>query len=166
MSRFPFNLLPEDFLHKYHLVHRLYVGPILALTPPHPWEPMTDDEWGFVRRLLPPGPDQGLAGRPISGDIWAAASRPGIDPARARLDAVFRAVMVKRDTRKGPGRATWTDAATEGGPKPDTIRRTFRRLAEAGFFHRLLRAVADLTRRGGRGRSDLARPGPLLLGLR
>jgi hypothetical protein len=46
------------------------------------------------------------------------------------------------------------------------VRRTFRRLAEAGFFHRLLRAVADLTRRGGRGRSAHARPGSFLLGLR
>ena len=26
-------------------------------------------------------PDQGLAGRPIRGDIWAIATRPGIDPA-------------------------------------------------------------------------------------
>ena len=166
MPRFPHDLLPPDFLLKHHLVHRLYIGPLFTLTPAHPWEPMTDDEWGFVRRLLPPGPDQGLAGRPVRGDIWATTTRPGIDPARARLDAVFRAVMVKRETRKGPGRSTWKDAATEDGPKPDTIRRTFRRLAEAGFFHRLLRAVADLARRGGRGRSDLARPGPLLLGLR
>jgi transposase len=127
---------------------------------------MTDHEWHFLRRLLPPGPDQGYAGRPIRGDIWAIPERPGIDPARARLDAIFRAVMTKRDTRRGPGRAAWTDAATPDGPKPDTIRRTFRRLAEAGFFHRLLRAVADLTRRGGRGRSVHARPGSFLLGLR
>ncbi|MBX9702150.1 MAG: hypothetical protein K2X74_22130, partial [Acetobacteraceae bacterium] len=99
-------------------------------------------------------------------DIWAIADRPGFDPARARLDAVFRAVMLKRPTRRGPGRACWTDAATEHGPRPDTIRRTFRRLAEAGFFHRLLRAVADLTRKGGRGRSPEARPGSFLMALR
>lgn len=160
----PTDLLPPDFLEKHHLVHRLYTGPLLTLTPPHPWAPMTDAEWEFLRRLLPPGPDRGLAGRPVSGDIWATPATP--DPARARLDAIFRAVMAKRPTPNGPGRATWGDAATEGGPKPDTIRRAFRRLAEARFFHRLLRAVADLTRRGGRGRSDHARPGSFLLGLR
>ena len=125
---------------------------------------MTDAEWDFLRRLLPPGPDQGLAGRPVSGDIWATPATP--DPARARLDAIFRAVMAKRDTSRGPGRATWRDAAAETGPKPDTLRRAFRRLADAGFFHRLLRAVADLPRRGGRGRSAAARPGSFLLGLR
>ena len=154
----PAALLPPDFLAKHHLVHRLYVGPVLTLTPPHPWAPMTDAEWDFLRRLLPPGPEQGLAGRPIRGDIWATPDGPRADPARARLDAVFRAVMTKRETRRGPGRATWTDAATEDGPKPDTLRRTFRRLAEAGFWHRLLRAVADLTRRGGRGRSEYRSP--------
>ncbi len=157
-------LLPPDFLARHHLVHRLYTGPILTLTPPHPWAPMTDAEWDFLRLLLPPGPDQGLAGRPVSGDIWATPATP--DPARARLDAIFRAVLQKRPTRRGPGRATWADAATETGPKPDTLRRAFRRLAESGFFHRLLRAVADLTRRGGRGRSEHARPGSFLLGLR
>ena len=127
---------------------------------------MTDEEWDFLRRLLPPGPDGGLSGRPIQGDIWATPAAPGIDPARARLDTIFRAVMAKRSTGRGPGRAAWTDAATPDGPKPDTIRRTFRRLAEAGFFHRLLRAVADPTRRGGRGRSIHARPGSFLLALR
>jgi hypothetical protein len=74
--------------------------------------------------------------------------------------------MAKRDTRRGPGRAAWTDAAAPDGPRPDTLRRTFRRLADAGFFHRLLRAVADLARRGGRGRSEHARPGSFLLALR
>ena len=162
----PPDLLPPDFPDKHRLLGRRHAGPALALTPPHPWAPMTDEEWEFVRRLLPPGPDGGRAGRPIRGDIWATPEAPGTDPARARLDALFRAVMQKRDTRRGPGRATWTDAATEGGPKPDTLRRTFRRLAEAGVFHRLLRAVADLTRRGGRGRSEHARPGSLLLALR
>ncbi len=127
---------------------------------------MTDAEWEFCRRLLPPGPDQGLPGRPVSGDIWATPDGPRADPARARLDALFRAVLQKRETRRGPGRATWSDAATPEGPRPDTIRRAFRRLAEAGFFHRLLRAVADLTRRGGRGRSEHALPGSFLLGLR
>jgi hypothetical protein len=126
---------------------------------------MTDAEWEFLRRLLPPGPDQGRAGRPIRGDIWATPEAPGIDPARARLDAIFRAVMAKRPAEKGGGRAAWTDSPPDCG-RPDTLRRTFRRLAEAGFFHRLLRAVADLTRRGGRGRSEHARPGSFLLGLR
>ena len=160
----PTDLRPPHFIAQHHLVHRLYVGPLFTLTPPHPWAPMTDHEWQFLQRLLPPGHDQGLAGRPVSGDIWATPATP--DPARARLDAIFRAVMAKRDTRRGPGRATWGDAATEGGPKPETIRRAFRRLAAAGFFHRLLRAVADLTRRGGRGRSVHARPGSFMLGLR
>ncbi len=164
--RLPPDLLPPDFLLQHHLVHRLYVGPALALTPPHPFAPMTDAEWDFLRRLLPPGPDQGLAGRPIQGEIWQTPDGPRADPARARLDAIFRAVMVKRETRRGPGRATWGDASAPSGPKPDTLRRSFRRLAEAGFFHRLLRAVADLTRRGGRGRSAHALPGSFLLGLR
>ena len=162
----PAALLPPDFIEKHHLVWRLYVGPLLALTPPHPWAPMTDAEWEFLRRLLPPGADQGLAGRPIHGEIWQTPDGPRADPARARLDAIFRAVMQKHETRRGPGRATWRDAATPEGPKPDTLRRAFRRLADAGFFHRLLRAVADLTRRGGRGRSIHARPGSFLLGLR
>jgi hypothetical protein len=52
---------------------------------------MTDDEWQFLQRLLPPGPDQGRAGRPIRGDIWATPANPAIDPARARLDASGRA---------------------------------------------------------------------------
>jgi hypothetical protein len=129
---------------------------------------MTDMEWEFLRHLLPPGRDQGVAGRPIRGDIWAIPSGPDarwIDPARARLDAVFRAVMTKRPEERGGGRGTWRDSPPECG-KPDTVRRTFRRLAEAGFFHRLLRAVADLTRRGGRARSEHARPGSFLLALR
>ncbi len=153
--------LPQTLLPRHT---RRHTAPLLAHTPPHPWAPMTDAEWDLLRRLLPPGPDQGFAGRPISGDIWATLATP--DPARARLDAIFRAVMQKRQTPRGPARATWGDAATEDGPKPDTIRRAFRRLAKAGFWHRLLRAVADLTHRRGGGRTERARPGAFLLGLR
>ncbi len=36
MTRLPDDLLPPDFLRQHHLVHRLYVGPALALTPPRP----------------------------------------------------------------------------------------------------------------------------------
>ncbi|MBY0329873.1 MAG: transposase [Acetobacteraceae bacterium] len=162
----PPDLLPPDFLQKHHLDFRLYAGPVFALTPPHPWASMTDEEWDFLRRLLPPGMAglPGRPGRPLA-DIWATPDGPRADPARARLDAVFRATMTKRPEARGGGRAAWTDSPPECG-RPDTLRVTFRRLAEAGFFHRLLRAVADLTRRGGRGRSIHARPGSFLLALR
>lgn len=164
--RIPPDLLPPDFLARHHLVWRLHTGPTVALTPPHPWAPMTDAEWEFLRRLLPPGMAglPGRPGRPLA-DIWATPEGPRADPARARLDAIFRAVMAKRPEARGGGRAAWADAPPGCG-RPDTLRITFRRLAEAGFFHRLLRAVADLTRRGGRGRSPHARPGSFLLGLR
>jgi transposase len=52
---------------------------------------MTDEEWAFLRPLLP-GTANGGAGRPMA-DV------------RARLDAIFRAVTLKRPPEQGGGRA-------------------------------------------------------------
>ena len=74
--------------------------------------------------------------------------------------------MIEAETRRGPGRATWTEAATDGGPEARDHPPRLPPPRRGRLLHRLLRAVADLTRRGGRGRSELARPGSFLLGLR
>jgi transposase len=85
-------------------------------TPPRRWQPLTDAEW---TALLPFLLVQDRPGRPLRD-------------ARARMDAIF-----------------WTAAA--GSPwhalpprfgKADTASRHFRRLAHAGLWERLLRALA------------------------
>ncbi len=119
---------PPDFIQRHDLVRRLYTGPLLGLTPPHPWAPMTDEEWAFLRPLLP-GTANGGAGRPMA-------------EARARLDAIFRAVTLKRPPAEGGGRAPWKALPPEFG-KPDTASRTFRRWAKEGLWERLLRLVSD-----------------------
>src|SRR5689334_18350316 len=70
----------------------------------------------------------------------AAPGRPIADP-RARLDAIFRAVMLKRPNTEGGGRAPWRLLPPEFG-KADTIARCYRRWTRAGLWLRLLRAVA------------------------
>lgn len=124
----PPDILPPDFVERHDLVRRLYTGPLFGLTPPHPWAPMTDEEWAFLRPLLP-GTTNGGAGRPMAD-------------ARARLDAIFRAVTLKRRKEDGGGRAPWRALPPEFG-KPDTASRTFRRWAREGLWERLLRLVSD-----------------------
>jgi transposase len=135
----PPDILPRDFVARHDLVQRLYLGPLKALTPPHPWAPMTDAEWAFLSRLLPGTPNGG-PGRPL-------------DDPRARLDAVFRAVTLKAP---GGGRGAWTQLPEAFG-RHGTVARTFRRWARAGLWTTLLGLVAD---RDGRP------PEALLLGLR
>jgi transposase len=137
----PPDILPPDLIRRHDLVHRLYLGPLRGLTPPHPWAPMTDAEWHLLRPLLP-GAASGRPGRPMAD-------------ARARLDAIFRAVTLKRPREEGGGRAPWR-LLPEGFGKADTVSRTFRRWAAEGLWVRLLRLVSD---RSGR-------PTPLILGLR
>ncbi len=124
----PPEILPPDFVQRHDLFRRLYTGPLFGLTPPHPWAPMTDEEWAFLRPLLP-------------GTTNRGAGRPRAD-ARARLDAVFRAVTLKRPAAEGGGRAPWKALPPEFG-KPDTAARTFRRWAKEGLWERLLRLVSD-----------------------
>jgi transposase len=126
----PPDILPPDFIQRHDLVRRLYIGPMFGLTPPHPWAPMADEEWAFLRPLLP-GTANGGAGRPMAD-------------ARARLDAVFRAVTLKRPPAEGGGRAPWKALPPEFG-KADTAARTFRRWAKEGLWERLLRLVSDKT---------------------
>jgi hypothetical protein len=85
----------------------------------------------------------------------SAAGRPMADP-RARLDAIFRAVTLKRevprrDRRAGtellPGRACWCDLPESFG-RADTVSRTYRRWAKLGdgsasLWARLLMEVTD-----------------------
>jgi hypothetical protein len=61
---------------------------------------------------------------------------------RGRLDAVFRAVTLKRPASEGGGRASWRQLP-EGFGKADTVSRTYRRWAARGLWSRLLQAVAD-----------------------
>ncbi|MBX9699666.1 MAG: transposase [Acetobacteraceae bacterium] len=138
----PPDILPHDFIQRHDLIQRLYLGPLKGLTPAHAWAPLTDAEWGFLGPLLP-GTAQGGPGRPLP------------DP-RARLDAIFRAVTLKRPWEKGGGRGTWTQLPESFG-KHATVARCFRRWAHLGLWTTLLGLVAD---RDGRP------PHPLLLGLR
>jgi transposase len=139
----PPETLPPDFLERHDLLHRLWMAPLAGLTPPHPWAPLTDAEWDWIRPHLP-GTAAGEGGGP---------GRPMAD-ARARLDAVFRAVTLKRPREQGGGRAPWR-MLPEGFGEADTVSRTYRRWARAHLWARLLCLV-----------SDKAAPTPLVLGLR
>ena len=121
----PHDILPPGFARRHDLFRRLVSGPALGLTPPHPWAPMTDEEWAVLRPLLP-GTANGGAGRPMRD-------------ARARLDAIFRAVTLKHPQG---GRAPWRLLPPEFG-KADTAARTFRRWAKEGLWERLLAFVSD-----------------------
>ena len=133
-------MLPPDFLERHDLVHRLHVAPLKGLTPAHPWAPMTDAEWEWLRPHLP-ATTAGGPGRPLAD-------------ARARLDAVFRAVTLKRPKEQGGGRAPWRLLAEAFG-KADTVSRTYRRWARLHLWAKLLCLVSDKTR-----------PTPLVLDLR
>ena len=80
--RLPAGILPPGFLAQHDLVRRLVSAPVTGLTPAHDWAPMTDAEWALLRPLLP-GTTQGGAGRKLAD-------------ARATLDAIFRAVTLKK----------------------------------------------------------------------
>ena len=86
------------------------------LTPARRWQPLTDAEWDallpFV--LVREGP-----GRPLRD-------------ARKRMDAVFWTAAAGCPWREVPPRFG----------KPDTVGRHFRRLAHAGLWERLLKALA------------------------
>jgi putative transposase of IS4/5 family DUF4096 len=127
----PPDVLPPDFLERHGPIHRLYLRPLTGLTPPRPWEPLSDAEWDAVVPLLRA---QGCGG------LGEGAGRPMADP-RARLDAVFRAVILKRPKEQGGGRAAWR-MLPEGFGKVDTVSRTHRRWARANLWARLLAEVA------------------------
>jgi transposase len=136
----PPDVLPPDFLERHDLLHRLYLGPLTGLTPPHPWAPLTDAEWEWLRPHLP-GTTAGGPGRPLAD-------------ARARLDAIFRAVTLKRPREQGGGRAAWNALPPEFG-RADTVSRAYRRWARLHLWARLLCLVARM-----------AEPPPVAEGLR
>ncbi len=138
LRRLPPGILPPDFVARHDLVYRLVIGPLRGLTPPHPWAPMTEAEWLLLRPMLP-GVTNGGAGRPMPH-------------ARARLDAIFRAVTLKKPDGT---RAPWTDLPAEFG-RAATVARLFRRWAREGLWERMLCLVSD----------QAGRPTPLILGLR
>ncbi|WP_187830285.1 transposase [Siccirubricoccus phaeus] len=111
------------------LIHRLSLDPMRCLTPPHPWAPMSDAEWNAIAPFLA-AQGCGLSFAPRAG-------RPPVDT-RARLDAIFRAVLLKAP---GGGRGTWRQLPPEFG-KPDTVSRTYRRWARANLWARLLVEIA------------------------
>ncbi|MDO9707759.1 transposase [Paracraurococcus lichenis] len=129
----PPGLIEPDFLARHGLWQRLYVEPLFGLTPRHAWAPMTDAEWAALAPHLA-----------ALGCGLAAPGRAGerMEDPRGRLDAIFRAVMLKRSNTQGGGRAPWS-ALPEAFGKHDTVARTWRRWAHRGLWLRLLEAVAD-----------------------
>lgn len=127
----PPDLLPPDFIEAHDLLERLCLGPRRHLTKPRDWAPMTDLEWEATAPYL------WVLGCGMAAPGATRPGRPLPDP-RARLDAIFRAVTLKRPDG---GRAAWSDLPAEFG-RPDTISRTFRRWAAAGLWARLLAEVA------------------------
>src|SRR3712207_5323725 len=85
-------------------------------TPVRRWQPLTDAEWDA---LLPFVLVQDRPGRPLRD-------------ARARMDAILRVAA---------SGSAWHTVPPRFG-KPDTVSRHFRRLAHAGLWERLLRALA------------------------
>jgi len=128
----PPGLLPRDFVARHDLFRRLYTDPLTCLTPRHDWAPMTDAEWAVLRPILADH-GCGLSDAPRPG-------KPMLDP-RGRLDAIFRAVTLKRPMARGGGRATWGQLPAEFG-KSDTVSRTHRRWCARDLWMRLLLEVA------------------------
>ena len=88
-------------------------------TPPRPWAPLSDDEWGALRPYVLHRATPG--GRQV-GDL------------RARMDAVFH--MACRGYH-----VPWREVPDVYG-KPDTVSRFFRRMTHAGLWHALLKSLA------------------------
>jgi transposase len=88
------------------------------LTPPRPWQPLTDPQW---QALLPHVMPRSPQGRRV----------PDL---RHRMDAIFRLALT-------PGHP-WRMLPPEYG-KPDTVSRTFRRLTHNGLWHALLTTLHD-----------------------
>lgn len=86
------------------------------LTPPRPWQRLSDDEWlallPHVHRAIGPG-------------------RPLVE-LRQRFDAIFHVAA---------GAGPWCALPAALG-RAETVSRHFRRLTHAGLWHRLLRALA------------------------
>ena len=127
----PPEILPPDFAVRHDLHNYLYFRPTFGLTPAQPWAPLTDAEWEALRPFLAEH-GCGVSDHPRAG-------RPMVD-ARARLDAIFRAVTLKAPLPRG-GRGTWAQLPAEHG-KADTVSRCYRRWARANLWARLLTAVA------------------------
>lgn len=128
----PPEIFPPDFAIRHDLANYLYFRPFFGLTAPHAWAPMTDAEWATLAPILAQH-GCGLAEH-------ARAGRPMADP-RGRLDAIFRAVTLKRPREKGGGRAPWKQLPEAFG-KSDTVSRTYRRWCRTDLWMRLLQAVA------------------------
>ena len=129
----PPGLIPPDFVRRHDLWRRLYLDPLTCLTPRHDWAPMTDAEWdALVPHLAALG--CGLAQPGRAGERME-------DP-RGRLDAIFRAVTLKRSNLQGGGRAAWS-ALPKAFGKHGTVARTYRRWAHRGLWLQLLVAVAQ-----------------------
>jgi len=131
----PPEILPPDFVARHGLVERLVLAPLRGRTRRRAWAPLTDAEWEAVAPYL------WIKGCGMAAPGAARPGRPLPDP-RARLDAIFRAVTLKRPAAEGGGRAAWNQLPAEFG-RPDTISRSFRRWAAAGLWTRLLEEVAD-----------------------
>lgn len=134
-STLPAEILPPDFVMRHDLVERLILAPLRNRTRLRAWAPLTDAEWEAVAPYL------WIKGCGMAAPGVARPGRPVEDP-RARLDAIFRAVTLKRPAAAGGGRAAWKQLPPEFG-RPDTISRSFRRWAAAGLWARLLEEVAD-----------------------
>lgn len=89
---------------------------------PHPFRPLTDDEYALLARNLPPV--EGRRGRPPQDR-------------RRTLDAIFWVACTR-----GP----WKDLPHEFG-RPDTASRALRRWARTGHMDLLLTHLANSTRR-------------------
>lgn len=93
-----------------------------AAIAPHPFRPLTDDEFALLNRHLPPA--EGRRGRPPRDR-------------RRLLDAIFWV-----SCSRGP----WKDLPEALG-RPDTASRALRRWARSGHLDLLLRQVAGRTAR-------------------
>jgi transposase len=129
----PPEILPPDFVTRHDLHNYLYFRPTFGLTPAQPWAPLTDAEWAALRPILAEH-GCGVSDRPRAG-------RPMAD-ARGRLDAIFRAVTLKRPRPQGGGRAPWKQLPEAFG-KSDTVSRTYRRWCRTDLWMRLLQKVGE-----------------------